>query len=192
MLKRVELNSALREAGCLNSESFTLMCFTFNCNGNEPGSSVHGLFDEISKLKEMPELICVGLQEMVPLNAQNVLAKSLPEQRSHQWLQIILQCLNDFEGNTNLYEVVAHETLVGLWICMLSTSTLRGSLKDVSVGHCACGIGGVLGNKGGVAISFKILDSTMCIVNSHFAAHRESFDKRNRDFHEILYSGNVS
>lgn len=188
-MNRGEINSALRESGCLDSENFTLMCFTFNCGGNDPDFSANALFDEIGKLNQMPELICVGLQEMVALNAQNVLAKGFSEQQGHKWLQVILRRLNDYEEKYNPYEVVAHECLVGLWICLISTRKLKTSLKEVSVGHCATGIGGVLGNKGGVAVRFQMLDSTVCIVNSHLAAHRESFVKRNKDFHEILYSG---
>ena len=92
-------------------------------------------------------------------------------------------------GIGSQYMVVAEEILLGLWICLISTKDLRPSLRDICIGHCACGIGGMLANKGGVAIRFKIQDSTVCIVNSHLAAHRDAVEKRNDNFHTILYLG---
>jgi hypothetical protein len=202
-MDRSDLNGALRDEGFLTSENLTLMCFTFNCNGKDPDDTASSLFDEIDRLglDSMPDMICVGLQEMVALNAQNVLAGGFVEQQAHKWLQVILRRLNEFEekntsnsgsgssSSSSAYEVVAHDTLVGLWICLFASKELRGSLKEVSIGSCATGIGGVLGNKGGVAVRFQVLDSTVCIVNSHLAAHREHVAKRNEDFHTILYSG---
>ena len=42
----------------------------------------------------------------------------------------------------------------------------------------------MMGNKGGAAIRMKILDSTVCFVCSHLAAHRENVAGRNADFHK--------
>jgi phosphatidylinositol-bisphosphatase len=48
------------------------------------------------------------------------------------------------------------------------------------------GVMGMLGNKGGVSIRMQFYDSTICIVNSHLAAHRENVKGRNSDFSNIL------
>ena len=36
------------------------------------------------------------------------------------------------------------------------------------------------GNKGGVGISFKLFDTSICFVNSHFAAHQDEVERRNQ------------
>lgn len=48
----------------------------------------------------------------------------------------------------------------------------------------ATGLLGMMGNKGGAAIRFKLMDSTICFVCSHLAAHRENVAGRNADFHK--------
>ena len=42
----------------------------------------------------------------------------------------------------------------------------------------------MMGNKGGAAIRFKWMDSTICFVCSHLAAHSENVVGRNADFHK--------
>ena len=51
----------------------------------------------------------------------------------------------------------------------------------------ATGLLGMMGNKGGAAIRFKLLDSSVCFVCSHLAAHRENVAGRNADFHKWVW-----
>ena len=53
----------------------------------------------------------------------------------------------------------------------------------------ATGLLGMMGNKGGAAIRFKLLDSSVCFVCSHLAAHRENVAGRNADFHKWVRGG---
>jgi len=57
-----------------------------------------------------------------------------------------------------------------------------GELKTSSV---ACGVLGVGGNKGAVALSFTVFRRTVLVLNSHFAAHQEKVDERNADYSKI-------
>ena len=41
------------------------------------------------------------------------------------------------------------------------------------------------GNKGAVAIRFRVFDSYICAVNSHLAADTSMVERRNADYQEI-------
>ena len=48
----------------------------------------------------------------------------------------------------------------------------------------ATGLLGMMGNKGGAAIRFKLMDSTICFVCSHFSVYCVYLSVRNSDFHK--------
>ncbi|RYY34588.1 hypothetical protein EON62_03160, partial [archaeon] len=48
------------------------------------------------------------------------------------------------------------------------------------------GVMGVMGNKGGASVRFKLFDSTFCFVCAHLAAHRGAVAQRNADFAAIM------
>ena len=48
------------------------------------------------------------------------------------------------------------------------------------------GILGMMGNKGGVSIRFKLYNSTFCFVCSHLAAHNKNVKRRNKDWDDIM------
>lgn len=49
---------------------------------------------------------------------------------------------------------------------------LQANVGEVSTASVACGVLGVGGNKGGVAVSFTLYRRRLCCVSSHFAAHQ--------------------
>jgi len=50
----------------------------------------------------------------------------------------------------------------------------------------ATGIARVMGNKGGVVISFSYYDLSLCFVNTHLAAHQDKTERRNADVAEVI------
>ena len=107
--------------------------------------------------------------------------------------------------------LVEHQILVGVFLCVFIRKSLRTRLQDVMsmsssfplfpplllfpplpsliATTAATGLLGMMGNKGGAAIRFKLMDSSICFVCSHLAAHRENVAGRNADFHKyFLYN----
>ena len=72
-------------------------------------------------------------------------------------------------------------------ICMIGFMHKRME-KRVSDIRTGCeNVGNLdLANKGGIAISFTIDGTSVCVVGSHLAAHQQYWERRNQDFQEIF------
>lgn len=83
------------------------------------------------------------------------------------------------------YSLVFSKQLVGMLLCIVVRDVHSPYVKDIKSNVAGCGLMGKMGNKGGVAIRFKLYDSTLCFVNSHLSAHAENAQRRNQDYKEI-------
>ncbi|ORZ41337.1 Endonuclease/exonuclease/phosphatase [Catenaria anguillulae PL171] len=83
------------------------------------------------------------------------------------------------------YTILSARQLVGLVLIVAVHERIRPAIRNVEWASVGCGVMGVLGNKGGVAVRFWVYDSRVCIVNAHLAADYAQLARRNSDFHEI-------
>ncbi|GMH70934.1 hypothetical protein TrRE_jg13140 [Triparma retinervis] len=130
-----------------------------------------------------PDIIAVGFQEIVDLNAVNVAVDSKASQRSLFWQDTILRTLS---SNNRRYTLVQEVHLVGMLLCVYVQNKHLPHVSNVSCNTVGVGVMGVMGNKGGVSVRMTYYDSGICFVCSHFAAHRENVVGRNQDFHSIV------
>lgn len=132
------------------------------------------------------DVIVIALQEIIPLTASNVVGGgNLTVEGSIFWQELVLRYLNS--NGADIYHVVATESMVGLWMGIFAMRPfIDAHISDIARGTVATGVGGVLGNKGGISIRMKIHDSTVCFVNAYLTAHRENVGKRNDDYAAIL------
>jgi hypothetical protein len=170
-------------------DSFKFLSITWNVNAKvEDKVGLKKLLfpPEEDALVGTPELIVVGLQEMVALSTTNVIGDSFVgncTERALQWRSVLLQTLKERDQS---YEVVTDRNMVGLWIILFSLRSFKPHVSKLQVSSLGRGVGGVLGNKGAVYARFNVKDTTFCIICAHFAAHRENLLKRNEDFAAIL------
>lgn len=141
-----------------------------------------------------PDIVAVGLQEMVDLNAVNVAVDNKSAVKSQAWVERIRMTLNSrhYGGNRGQedpnglpYILVQSKYLVGLMLCVFVKASHKGRVKCVHSDSVGVGVMGMMGNKGGVSVRMQFYDSTLCFVNSHLAAHRENVIGRNADFQNI-------
>lgn len=59
-------------------------------------------------------------------------------------------------------------------------------LKNTQSNYKATGIGGVLGNKGGLQMSFKLYDYIFNFINVHLVHGAKRFDKRNEMMSDLI------
>uniref|UniRef100_A0A7S2VYZ6 Rho-GAP domain-containing protein n=1 Tax=Eucampia antarctica TaxID=49252 RepID=A0A7S2VYZ6_9STRA len=137
-----------------------------------------------------PDIVAVGFQEMVDLNAVNVTVDKNSLQRTQHWQERILETLNSKKNANNdpmrAYKSLEQKFLVGLLLCVYVKAQHRQRVKYIIGTTVSVGLMGMMGNKGAVSIRLQFYDSTICIVNAHLAAHRENTAGRNADFHNII------
>ncbi|KAK1399939.1 type I inositol polyphosphate 5-phosphatase 8 [Heracleum sosnowskyi] len=159
------------------------------------------------------DIYVLGFQEIVPLNAGNVLGAE-DTSPAAKWLSIIRQALNnqnldsqspDYYSDEDLlsprlfstgldcplqngYTLAASKQMVGLFLCVWVRSDLYAHISNLKVSCVGRGIMGYLGNKGSISMSMTLHNTTFCFVCTHLASGQKEGDevKRNLDVMEIL------
>ena len=170
-------------------EGLKMLVLTWNVNAKlEELPNLRKLFfrEEEKCFGGTPEIVVLGLQEMVELSTSNVIGGKIvgnAAERVDQWRAMLLTTLKERDVT---FEMVTSKNMVGLWITVFSLRSFKQHISKVQVAQLGRGVGGVLGNKGAVYARFNVKDTSVCLVCAHFAAHRENLLKRNEDFHAIL------
>eukprot|EP00027_Filamoeba_sp_ATCC50430_P011623 CAMPEP_0168544018 /NCGR_PEP_ID=MMETSP0413-20121227/2200_1 /TAXON_ID=136452 /ORGANISM="Filamoeba nolandi, Strain NC-AS-23-1" /LENGTH=589 /DNA_ID=CAMNT_0008574019 /DNA_START=61 /DNA_END=1828 /DNA_ORIENTATION=+ len=84
------------------------------------------------------------------------------------------------------YIKIAGLSLLSIFMIVLVKREHFYRITQVETGSFATGIGGVIGNKGGVGVSFKFNETTLCFVGSHLAARQHEWDNRNANYRDIV------
>lgn len=88
----------------------------------------------------------------------------------------------------NQFCVAAHVVLWEMRLTVYCRKTLRGDVSGIATASVATGIGGVLGNKGGLVARLKIGPTTVAFCSCHLEAHEGAahLAARNDDCREVL------
>lgn len=84
------------------------------------------------------------------------------------------------------YDIVRSHRLWDIVLVILIRIELASKVSNVEMATVATGIGDVLGNKGGVGISFRYEDTSLCFVVSHLAARFERVQQRRENYFKIV------
>jgi len=138
-----------------------------------------------------PDVVCVGFQEIVDLNAVNVAVDNKTQQKTQFWSEKIHETLNNAilkvsrDQARDGYTLIMQRSMVGLLVSVFVKNVHRPRTKYVSSASVGVGVMGIGGNKGGVSVRMQFYDSTLCFVCTHLAAHRENVTGRNADFANV-------
>ncbi|XP_076233114.1 oculocerebrorenal syndrome of Lowe [Calliopsis andreniformis] len=172
----VRYQMACKEDDYTYSKTFRIFIGTWNVNGQPPnGIKLH---QWLSSDKTPPDVYAIGFQEL-DLTKEAFLFNDTP--REEEWRQVVAKCLHP----DGVYEQVAIVRLVGMMLLIYALNSHMPYIKDVSVDTVGTGIMGKMGNKGGVAVSCCIHNTSICFVNAHLAAHCEEYERRNQDYTDI-------
>ncbi|XP_043919592.1 synaptojanin-2 [Protopterus annectens] len=126
------------------------------------------------------DLFAVGFQEMVELNAGNIVNASTTNKKI--WAEQLQKALS----RTCKYILLTSTQLVGVCLFVFIRPYHAPFIRDVAVDTVKTGMGGKAGNKGAVAIRFQFYSSSVCFVCSHLTAGHSQIKERNEDYREII------
>jgi inositol-1,4,5-trisphosphate 5-phosphatase len=124
-----------------------------------------------------PDFFICGFQE-VNAQPQNLITNFFYQD---PWVQKLKQLLKPRD-----YVVVKTEQMQGLLLTIFTKRKHLMHVRDVETDYIRTGFGGVWGNKGGISIRLNAYGCSVCIVNSHLAAHDHMLDQRISDYQRIV------
>lgn len=125
------------------------------------------------------DIYAIGFQEIVDLNAQNIVNASSSSQK--EWMVELQKTISQKQK----YVLLTSAQLVGVCLFVFVRPEHTPFIRDVAVDTVKTGLGGAAGNKGGVAIRFLFHSTSLCFVCAHFAAGQSKAAERNADYNEI-------
>ena len=174
--KFIEQQFALRYDEFTEKKSLKVYIGTWNVNGKKPlQSQLLSHWIDIDN-----DLLIFGFQEIVDLNAANMV---LSHDETHVWELMIETLLHPLK-----YKKIMAQHMVGISLIIYAKQTLVEHISQIEAQVCGVGLMdfmGVGGNKGAVAASMIIYDTSLCFINTHLAAHKKHVLERNNDYHSI-------
>ncbi|KAL0083797.1 Endonuclease/exonuclease/phosphatase [Phycomyces blakesleeanus] len=198
-----------RKEYCVYRDTHVLNC-SWNVDAMKPDKLSVGDQENIMEWlssQNKPDIIAIGMQEMVDLSSKTNTARILlnsykkteplqdtNELLSHRyklWYEYLSQVIEKIYG-VRSYSVIKTEHLVGLFSCIFVKSTEEDRVRQCEATVIKTGLKfmkkSVHGNKGAVAIRFLYDHTSFCFVNCHLAAGQNHLLQRNEDSQDILDS----
>ncbi|EAT48128.1 AAEL000840-PA [Aedes aegypti] len=136
-----------------------------------------GLESSPSQDTDLPDFFVIGLQE-VNAQPQNTLYNLF---KDDMWTQKFKDLLKERD-----YVVIKTEQMQGLLLSVFARRKHLLHLRQVETEYTRTGLGGIWGNKGAVSIRLNVYGCSICLVNSHLAAHDHMLEERINDYDKIV------
>ncbi|KAK9728169.1 hypothetical protein K7432_001281 [Basidiobolus ranarum] len=170
----------------LNREALKIFIGTWNMYGKPPPQDLSPFIEKpthanpsitpyLNGCEGHPyHLLVIGTQE-----CQRPISESVLFPSKEEWERQLVEMLSP------QYVLVKSETMAALHLAVFVWKDCRHWIKARDSAQVATGIGGIIGNKGGVGISILFGTTSLLFVNSHFTAHQSRVSYRNYDYKRI-------
>ncbi|MCQ2818226.1 MAG: hypothetical protein MJ252_13245, partial [archaeon] len=128
-----------------------------------------------------PEFIVVNLQEIVPLDAKNIISQKSNEVNIYFYMATISTILQQ-EG----YILIKNINLVGLFLLVYTKKELKPSVFELEDTTMKFGLFGAFGNKGCCIYEFKFKNKNFAFIDVHLAFGEKNTDDRFNQLKKIL------
>jgi len=172
--------------------SLFVWCGTFNCgDAKPPKDSLRGVAEWLAPHRY--DLYAVALQECSHVGEW---AKTIESALRPATTAGTDEGLGQRRGGRPFrparHELVASETLWGIHLLVFAREEVARDISNVRVSSVATGVGGVMGNKGGVAVGLVYRGVTsLAFVSCHLAARMGKAMARAGDFADIVRGTHV-
>lgn len=143
------------------------------------------------KSTELPDMFVFNLQEIVRLNASQVHSHvyfqivSTDPERLSKWVSVFEICIRESCGESS-YSLLAANHLVGTAVIVFVENSLLSHTRNVLFASMKTGLGGIVGNKGSIALRMQIHNNSFCFISSHLAAGQLYTLERDRELSELF------
>lgn len=152
---------------------------TFNLNGVMSTDDLSNWLFPRAGGTETPDVVLVGFQEIVELTPSQIL--NAASGKREFWERQVASCLNQRDN----YVLVRSDQLVGTALMMFIKKSEVNYVTNVEGATKKTGLGGMAGNKGGIAVSFNFANTSFCFITAHLAAGMNNLDERHNDYKTI-------
>ena len=166
-----------------------ILCVTWNIGGmkDEQQIIIRDLFTDniFHRNKKIPDIIVVGLQEIVELDIYNILSITSNEDTVNSWTQNLLSTINSIYPYT--FKQISILNLVGIYCIILAQSHLKEDIAILDTKVVKTGLFGTLGNKGYLIANLRLFKKIeISFAVAHLEAGKDSNDERISTLKQIL------
>ena len=158
----------------------SILCITWNVAGipNDKKYDIRDLFTQnlFYENNQSPEIIVIGMEEIVELDIYNILTITTNEDSVKFWTDNITSTLNELYPNTYKKSTVLH--LIGIFCICFTKKQLKDKIGIVNTNIIKTGLFGTLGNKG--YITFTLNYNSNFLI-SFAIGHLEAGQNSNQD-----------
>jgi len=170
-------------------KKLNLLCITWNVGGisSEKKYDIRDLFTQniFYKNNKVPDMIIIGLQEIVELDIYNILSITTNEESVSDWTKNIISTINSIFPYT--FKQISVQNLVGIYYICLAQSHLKDKIEIIGKNVIKTGLFGTLGNKGYLTLNLKLFKNTeISFAVAHLEAGKNSNEQRTSTLKQIL------
>ena len=166
-------------------ENILLYTATWNTSSTEPSKISQINLDSLlipKDTKIVPDIYFVGFQEVVKLNATNIImtGEDKLQQILNEWDKKVYESISKI----GKYRKLVIMNLVGINFLSYILEEKFDKVKNISKKIVKTGFGGTTGNKGSCVINFDYENTNFCVACSHLVANKKN--KRIKELEFIL------